>query len=62
MSMPEQANNVPEVRAQDLGKKVGLAHAEAEMNKDNGYATIDIPSGFTNSLLALTVPPTPSGK
>jgi YhgE/Pip-like protein len=43
-------------------KEVTLADAEAEMNKDNGYATIDIPSGFTESVLALSGAPTPSGK
>jgi YhgE/Pip-like protein len=43
-------------------KEVTLADAEAEMNKDNGYATIDIPSGFTESVLALSGTPTPSGK
>jgi YhgE/Pip-like protein len=43
-------------------KEVTLADAEAEMNKDNGYATIDIPSGFTGSVLALSGVPTPSGK
>ena len=32
------------------------------MNTDNGYATIDIPSGFTDSVLALSGAPTPSGR
>jgi YhgE/Pip-like protein len=43
-------------------KEVTLADAEAEMNKDNGYATIDIPSGFTDSVLALSGAPTPSAR
>jgi Protein of unknown function (DUF3533) len=43
-------------------KQVALADAEAEMDKGNGYATIDIPAGFTGSVLALSGAPTASGK
>ncbi len=35
-----------------------LGNAEAQMNKNNGYATIVIPAGFTTSVLALAAPPT----
>ena len=52
----------PEVSTKLSLKEVTLADAEAQMNKDNGYATIDIPSGFTESVLALSGAPTPSGK
>ena len=38
-----------------------LTNAEAQMDKNNGYATIVIPAGFTSSVLALAAPPTASG-
>jgi YhgE/Pip-like protein len=43
-------------------KVVTLAVAEAQMDKDNGYATIDVPPGFTVSVLALSGAPTPEGR
>jgi YhgE/Pip-like protein len=52
----------PEVSTKLSLKEVTLADAEAKMNNDNGYATIDIPPGFTESVLALGGTPTPSGK
>jgi YhgE/Pip-like protein len=41
---------------------VTLAVAEVQMDKDNGYATVDIPPGFTVSVLALSGAPTPAGR
>jgi YhgE/Pip-like protein len=38
-----------------------LAHAEAQMNKNAGYATVVIPARFTSSVLALAAAPRPTG-
>jgi YhgE/Pip-like protein len=35
-----------------------LTNAEAQMDKNNGYATVVIPAGFTSSVLALAARPT----
>ncbi len=52
----------PEVSSKLSLTLTTLAGAEAEMNKDNGYATVLIPAAFTTSVLALSGAPTPAGK
>ncbi len=52
----------PEVSSKLSLTLTTLGGAKAEMNKDNGYATVLIPAGFTVSVLALSGAPTPAGK
>jgi YhgE/Pip-like protein len=52
----------PEVSSKLSLAETTLAGAESRMNKDNGYATVVIPSGFTVSVLALSGAPTPKGR